>query len=135
MKQKVTPRFKNVIQDKLAEIAEQDPLFKASFEKPHKNIDECINYILTTVQKSGINGFTDDEVYAMAIHYYDEDNIKDIKEINLQVVVNHRVELTEEEKKEQKEKALKEVYQEQRNKVTAKPQTKQKSVVAQPTLF
>ena len=50
---------------------------------------------------------TDDEVYSLAVHYYDEDNIEIGKAINCGIIVNHRVELTEEEKAEAKEKALK----------------------------
>ena len=41
---------------------------------------------------------TDDEVWSLAIHYYDEDNIDVGKPISCGVVVNHKVELTEEEK-------------------------------------
>jgi hypothetical protein len=44
----------------------------------------------------------------MAVHYYDEDDIKNVKPVNARVVVNHVVELTEEEKKAAKEAALKE---------------------------
>ena len=44
----------------------------------------------------------------MAVHYYDEDDIKNVKPVNAKVVVNHTIELTEEEKKAAKEAALKE---------------------------
>ena len=46
------------------------------------------------------DGFEDDEIFGMATHYYDEEEIEVGKPINCQVVVNHTVELTEEEKEQ-----------------------------------
>ena len=60
------------------------------------------------MQKSGCNGFSDDEIFGMAVHYYDEDDIKNVKPVNARVVVNHTIELTEEDKRKAKEAALKE---------------------------
>ncbi len=57
-----------------------DPLFAPNLQKPHKNIEECILYILSEVQRSGCNGFADEEIYSMAVHYYDEDDIEVDKE-------------------------------------------------------
>ncbi|RRJ91550.1 PcfK-like protein [Paenimyroides tangerinum] len=81
--------FKNVIQDYLNSQAEKDELFAKSLSKENKNIDDCINYILNQVQASGCNGFADEEVFQMAMHYYDEDDLKIGKPINARVVVNH----------------------------------------------
>lgn len=67
---KATDYFKATIQNYLEQRAQEDELFAPVFANPKKNIDECVNYILNTVQKSGINGFTDDEIYSMALHYY-----------------------------------------------------------------
>lgn len=100
--------FKQTIQTYLENRAKSDELFAASYAKPNKNIDECCNFILGEVQKSGCNGFSDDEIFGMAVHYYDEDDIKNVKPVNARVVVNHTIELTEEEKKSAKEAALKE---------------------------
>lgn len=91
--------FKQTIQTYLENRAKSDELFAASYAKPNKNIDECCNFILGEVQKSGCNGFSDDEIFSMAIHYYDEDGIKNVEPVNARVVINHVVELTEEEKK------------------------------------
>ena len=104
---KGTKEFKMTIQKYLENRAKEDQLFAKSYAKENKNIDDCVNYILNRVKSSGCNGFTDEEIYSMAVHYYDEDNIKPGKPIDCQVVVNHHVELTEEEKKEAREKALK----------------------------
>lgn len=89
---KGTEIFKNTIADYLQVRANADELFAKSFAKLNKSIDQCVNYILNKVKESGCNGFTDDEIYGMAVHYYDEDDIKDeeLKPISPQsVVVNH----------------------------------------------
>jgi hypothetical protein len=39
---------------------------------PDKTLDGCIDYIFTTVQESGCNGFTDDEIFGMAVHYKED---------------------------------------------------------------
>ena len=39
----------------------EDELFAAKYDNPDKNIDDCVTYILNWVQKSGCNGFCDDE--------------------------------------------------------------------------
>ena len=86
---KGTEQFKTVIQNHLNELAANDPLFAQTLNKENKNIDECINYILSEVMKSGCNGFADEEIFNMAIHYYDEDDIKVGKVSVNKVVVNH----------------------------------------------
>ena len=43
----------------------------SSCAKEHKNLDDCITFILNYVQQSGCNGFTDAEIYSLAVHYYD----------------------------------------------------------------
>ena len=83
---KGTEHFKDVIQNYLETRASYDELFAESFRKENKNIDECITYILTEVQRMGCAGLSDEEVYSLAVHYYDEDNIEVGKSIlsNLQ---------------------------------------------------
>ena len=53
---KGTEHFKDVIQNYLETRASYDELFAESFRKENKNIDECITYILTAVQKMGCAG-------------------------------------------------------------------------------
>lgn len=90
---KATEDFKQTIQKHLVERASNDPLFAKSFNKEWKNADDCVTYILNAVKRSGCTGFTDDEVYNMAVHYYDEDDIEiGDKNTNATVVVNHKVE-------------------------------------------
>ena len=111
---KSTVHFKNTIKAYLDSRAANDELFAITYAKANKNIDDCITYILNTVQKSGCNGFADDEIYSMAVHYYDEDNIVAGKPMNCHIVVNHTIELTAEEKeearREAKQRAMNEAY-------------------------
>ena len=103
---KTTDDFKNTIKSYLEKRAETDSLFAPRYANDKKNIDDCSTYILNTVQKSSCNGFTDDEIYGMAAHYYDEESIDIGKEISCRVAVNHTVELTDEDIKEAKQKAM-----------------------------
>ncbi|WP_039865451.1 PcfK-like family protein [Porphyromonas uenonis] len=112
-----------------------DPLFAPNLQKPHKNIEECILYILSEVQRSGCNGFADEEIYSMAVHYYDEDDIAVDKVAGCNVVVNHVVELSEEEKKQyQQEKLVKLQKRNERPKRTERTETTS-ATQPQPTLF
>lgn len=67
---KSTAYFTRTILTYLEKRAETDALFAIAFAKPDKNIDDCCTYILNEIQKSGCNGFADEEVYGMAVHYY-----------------------------------------------------------------
>lgn len=134
---KSTEHFKRTIQAYLQQRASEDRLFAESYRKEGKNIDDCITYILNEVQRSGCNGFTDGEIYSMAVHYYDEDDIEVGNPVSCQVSVNHIVELTEEEKAEARQRALEQYQQaelrrmQERNK---RPTAKQETQV-QPNLF
>ena len=115
---KATDYFKQTIQTYLEQRAESDTLFAPRYHNPRKSIDDCITYILNEVRRSGCNGFADDEIYSMALHYYDEEDIDVGKPINCKVVVNHTIELTEEEKRQAHEQALHRAEQEAYNKLT-----------------
>lgn len=104
---KVSTHFQTAIQSYLEQRAEYDELFARSYRNPLKNIEDCITYILNYVQKSGCNGFDDDEIFGQAVHYYDEADIEVGKPIDCKVIVNHHVELTEEEKTEARKEAIK----------------------------
>jgi len=112
--------FKETIKAHLEKKAGEDPAFMLSYLKENKNIDDCISYILNKVQESQYNGYADEEIFSMAIHYYDEDNIEIGKSNVNRVVVNHHVELTTDEKEELKEQAIREVIAEEKSKVKAK---------------
>ena len=115
-----TDQFTRTIAEYLNQRAMTDPLFAPNLMKPNKNIEECITYILSEVQKSGCNGFDDDEIYSMAIHYYDEDDLEVGNSIPCNVVVNHVVELTEEEKAEARQEAIKQYQREELAKIQSR---------------
>lgn len=112
---KSTDNFKKVIEKHLQDRAANDNLFSVTFAKINKNIDDCITYIINTVQDSGCAGFEDNEVFAMAAHYYDEDDIKVGQKNNCTVVTNHKVELTPEEIEQAKADARREIFEEERD--------------------
>ena len=78
---------KQVIQSYLEERAKRDPLFATSYAKPNKKIDECYGYIISQAKKRGgsVVCMSDDEVFGLAVHYYDEDDIKVSKQNNYKV--------------------------------------------------
>lgn len=131
-----TPHFKRTIQAYLAQRAAEDELFAVTYKKQGKNINDCCTYILNEVQKSGCNGFTDGEIFSMAVHYYDEDNIEIGKPISARVMVNHTVELTPEEKDEARKQAVQRVQNETYTRMTQrKPTAKKESNNGQMTLI
>lgn len=125
---KSTAYFTRTILTHLEQRALIDPLFAQSFGNLDKNIDDCCTYILNQVQKSGCNGFTDDEVYSMAVHYYDEENIEVGKPIDARIMVNHVVELTEDEKQQARQDAIQKAQNDAYNKMM---QPKKKTTVKQ----
>ena len=114
---KGTEHFKQTIKEYLDGRAQTDELFAVSYAKENKNLDDCITFILNQVKASGCCGMTDDEVWSLAIHYYDEDNIDVGNPISCGVVVNHKVELTEEEKAQARKEALKAYQEEEMRKI------------------
>lgn len=134
---KSTEHFKRTIKAYLQQRASEDRLFAESYRKEGKNIDDCITYILNEVQRSGCNGFTDGEIYSMAVHYYDEDDIEVGNPVSCQVSVNHIVELTEEEKAEARQRAVEQYQQAELRRMQERhkrPAAKQETQV-QPNLF
>ena len=71
--------FQSAIKRYLDERALTDQLFAQSYAKPGKSIAQCCKFIISEVRKTGRTAFTNDEIYGLAIHYYDEDNLGEIK--------------------------------------------------------
>ncbi len=133
---KSTDAFKNAIQSHLNILAEKDPLFAETLKKENKKIDDCCTYILNQVKDSGCSGFEDSEIFGMAVHYYDEDDIKPGSKINARVVVNHVVQLSPEEIQEAKQAALNKVVAEEVDRIKKKPVAKKETRdVIQESLF
>lgn len=72
-------------------------------------------------------------------HYYDEDDIEVGKAISCQVAVNHIVELTEEEKAEARQEAIKQYQREELAKLQSRnarvKKTENAATQVQPSLF
>jgi transcription antitermination factor NusG len=135
---KSTENFKKVISQHLEVLASNDTIFAETLKKEKKNIDDCVNYILTTVQASKCNGFTDDEIFGMAVHYYDEDDIIVGKTpAGMQYVVNHKAELTEEEIQQAKQQAMDKVIADEKERIKKKvsPKKEEQKVGIQASLF
>ena len=144
-----TRAFSETIKAYLERRAESDALFAIRFANPSKSMEDCVTYIINQVQKSGCNGFADDEIFGMAVHYYEENEIEVGKPINCQVVVNHTVELTEEEKEQARQDAINRLRDEviasalakqemakmRRPKTTEKKTSENNPQIAQPSLF
>lgn len=100
----MTP-FENAIKEYLDARAKEDVKFAEKYSDEKKSIEECCRFILVEMRKkakSGMYGATDAEVFGLAVHYYDEEDIKVEKNVSAEVVINR--ELTEEEKQEFKKR-------------------------------
>lgn len=84
--------FKQVIKGYLDSRANLDSVFALKYSNKNKSIDECCNYIFKEARKLG-NAvcMRDEEVYGMAIHYYDEENINDVEPINATVTTSDSI--------------------------------------------
>lgn len=97
---KASNPFKNAIKAYLDKRADEDELFAVTYKKENKNLEECFNYVMERAQKGGCQAYADEEVFGWAVHYYDEDDIKDVKPVNGTATVS------EKPKKVAKEKPL-----------------------------
>ena len=137
---KGTEQFKEIIKCYLDKRAKEDELFRAKYETTERTIDAGVTYILNEVKQSGCCGFADEEIYSMAVHVIDEPALEIGKPINCDVVVNRHIDLTEEEKAEQKALALKRYQEEELRKLQvrhSKPRASmpKETIQPQPALF
>ena len=130
--------FKDIIQKYLQQRSDEDALFAQRFANPKKSIDECCRYILGEARKRGTSVvMSDAEVFGMAVHYYDEENIK-IEKVSAgcSISSNQKVELTEEDKNAAREAAIKRLAEEQYRLLKKKPAKKKADAnVQQMSLF
>lgn len=132
---KVSKAFEQAIKTMVDQYAESDSLFRSKLENEKKSITQCCEYICSEVKKIGRQGYADEEILQMAIHYYDEDDIKFDDPGEMTVVTYQRVELTQEEIEQERarakelvrQKAYDEMVREQRKKNEQKQ--KEKTVV------
>lgn len=117
-KTEIMNEFEKAIKTFIEQKAKEDAAFAEKYEAKGgaKCIHDCCNYIITQVQKSKRQGFTDPEIYSMAMHFIDE-NIKAPKSApNCKVVVNREIELSKEEKEKLEKEAKKKLEDEYRAK-------------------
>lgn len=132
-------QFKEAIKAYLDGRAKTDELFAITYQKEKKSIDECCAYIIGEAKKRG-NAvcMSDDEVYGLAVHYYDEDDIK-INKLVSKVkasVSTTPVKLTEEDEKRAREEAIKRLTEEQYALLKKKPsRAKKEDAATQMSLF
>ena len=138
---KGTQAFQDTIAQYLMTRVENDPLVAVRLANPPKTMEQCCAYIIGEVKKSGCCGFTDDEIFGWAMHFWDEPEIEvSNTATNCQVVVNHTVELTEEEKEQARQDAINKLRDEEmakmrRPKTSEKKTTENNPQIAQPSLF
>lgn len=134
--------FQDAIKSYLDERAKTDELFAKSYGKPGKNIVQCCDYIMGEAKKRGnAVAMTNEEVFCMAVHYYDEENIK-VNKVSGGYKVSSPVStpapnvvLTEEDKKKAREEAIKRLTEEQYASIKKKPTKRKEEDVQQMNLF
>lgn len=133
---KGTQAFQDTIAQYLMARAENDPLVAVRLANPSKTMEQCCAYIIGEVKKSGCCGFTDDEIFGWAMHFWDEPEIEvSNTATNCQVVVNHIVELTEEEKEQARQDAINKLRDEEMAKMRRPKTSENKAPEVQPSLF
>ena len=138
---KISESFKNAIQTYLDGKAKEDEMFAKAYAKNGKNVDDCCYFIVDQVKKSGFNGFTDEEIYGLAIHYYDEDDVE-FEKYNCQVVVNMsdhtKEELNKKAEEEYKRKKILELAEKEKKdkeRLKRKAEERKKKAEGQLSLF
>ena len=105
----VTKYFEQAISRWLDKEKANDEMFADQVKASGKTVEGCCNYIIQRVRESKQCGYSDDEIYGMARHFFDEDSEKDPGKQDVQrIVVSGHIELSESEKAELKRQAEKE---------------------------
>lgn len=106
--------FETAIKNHLDKVAADDPFFNNKYKNPAKSIEECCKYIKSEVQKAfkgkgGVCAVSDEEVFGMAVHYYDEEElVVEAPKGNVKVVPASEVSVSQPKaKKQRKPKANK----------------------------
>lgn len=127
-------QFKAHIQVYIDNRVATDELFAETYRKSERTIDDCIQYVINWVKASGFSVVAKEEIYSQVVHFYDE-NLDPGEKINAHIVCATRAELTEEDKAEAYQNALRQYQQGELEKMRTKayqPKAKPKAVEAQP---
>lgn len=118
------------MQEMMQRRIEQEPEFALKMANPNKSMEGAINFLCNEVKKSGLCVLTDETVEAILVHYWDEEDIKEVDNIGCNIVVS-KPELSEVDKAELKEQAMEQYLEEQlreiRRQSSPKAQPKQTS--------
>ena len=114
--------------------AQEDPQFAEKYANPKKSIDECCRYIYGEAyarSRSGCCYIPPEEVYGMAVHYYDEADIKIRTLGNTRPTVHSApadpVELTQDQKEKAEQAALEKYEAEARARIEKKEAERRKA--------
>lgn len=139
--------FKKALKQYLDGRAQSDALFAQVYAKDGKTLEECANFVIGEIKKRASGGqyvATDAEVFGLAVHYYDEDDVKAGNAGSVQIVSHYKLtdedkaELEEQAKEKAKESYLRDAEAKARKaleKKNEKAKAKAASQPAQPSLF
>lgn len=139
--------FKKALKQYLDGRAQSDALFAQVYAKEGKTLDECADYVIGEMKKRASSGqyvATDAEVFGLAVHYYDDDDVKAENAGAVQIVSHYKLtdedkaELEEQAKAKAKESYLRDAEAKARKaleKKNEKAKAKAASQPAQPSLF
>ncbi len=111
------------MQEMMQRRIEQEPEFALKMANPNKSMEGAINFLCNEVKKSGLCVLTDEAVEAILVHYWDEEDIKEVGNIGCNIVVA-KPELSEEDKAELKEQAMEQYKEEQLRELRRQSQPK-----------
>lgn len=123
----------------LIERAKIDPSVARNLQKEKKSLKECWEYVLSEVAKTmfrkgnfGYAAGDDEELFRLAVHYYDEDDIKFEPFKGAKVVDASKQEQDRKEESKDEKRILKET---KKNRVKTVKKHKSDSVDGQMSLF
>lgn len=123
--------FEKAIKTFLDDKAEKDPAFAEKYNSEKKNIADCCKFIIAEVKKSCKGkeaACTDEYVYGLAMHYYDEENIKvPANAPSCSVVVPGDIKLSEADRTEAREEALRRLKEQEVQEQIRKERQKQEA--------
>ena len=129
--QNMSKMFEKAIKAFLDDKAEKDEAFAKKYKSEKKNIADCCKFIIAEVKKSCKGkeaACTDEYVYGLAMHYYDEENIKvPANAPSCRVVVPGDMELSEEDKKKAREEAMRRLKEQEVQEQIRKERQKQEA--------
>lgn len=118
-----------VMQEMLQGLCLSDPVFAIRMANPNKSMEGAVNFLCNQVKNMGVTMLDDKTVLGIVAHYFDEPNLEEdsTKPINCNIVVS-KPELSDEDKAELREQAMREYKEEQlraiRRENQPKPQAK-----------